>query len=207
MVKSATKEAAKMNETSDPIPLAFANPPKSEGHWAAVFARVPRLDARRLRLLPRDVVPSDIAKEFHQYRRSRSLSLTLALAFRPVGAFIFGLMADRYGRRLPLMIDLIFYSIVEVATGFAPNYTTFLVLRSLFGIGMGGEWGVGASLAMEKVPPQVARRSLRLASGRLRPRLSWPHCATAGLCHNGVGGPCSSSAASRPARRLCSSAA
>ncbi len=63
-------------------------------------------------------------------------------------------MADRYGRRLPLMIDLVFYSIVEVATGFAPNFTTFLILRALFGIGMGGEWGVGASLAMEKVPPR-----------------------------------------------------
>jgi SHS family lactate transporter-like MFS transporter len=74
------------------------------------------------------------------------------LAFRPVGAFLFGLIADRYGRRLPMMIDLVFYSVVEVATGFSPNFTTFLVLRALFGIGMGGEWGVGASLAMEKVP-------------------------------------------------------
>jgi len=72
-----------------------------------------------------------------------------------VGAFIFGLMADRYGRRIPLMIDLVFYSVVEVATGFAHSFTTFLVLRALFGIGMGGEWGVGASLAMEKVPPRL----------------------------------------------------
>src|SRR5438067_5922441 len=64
-------------------------------------------------------------------------------------------MADRYGRRLPLMIDLIFYSVVEVASGLAPNYTTFLILRALFGIGMGGEWGVGASLAMEKVPARL----------------------------------------------------
>ncbi len=64
-------------------------------------------------------------------------------------------MADRYGRRLPLMIDLVFYSIVEVLSGLAPNYTTFLVLRALFGIGMGGEWGVGASLAMEKVPVRL----------------------------------------------------
>jgi SHS family lactate transporter-like MFS transporter len=81
-------------------------------------------------------------------------SITLTLMFRPVGAFIFGLLADRYGRRLPLMLDLIFYSIIELATGFAPNLTTFLVLRALFGIGMGGEWGVGASLAMEKVSPK-----------------------------------------------------
>jgi MFS transporter, SHS family, lactate transporter len=79
-------------------------------------------------------------------------TLTITLAFRPVGAFLFGLIADRYGRRLPLMIDLVFYSIVEILSGLAPNFTTFLVLRALFGIGMGAEWGVGASLAMEKVP-------------------------------------------------------
>src|SRR3954469_10438005 len=93
-----------------------------------------------------------IGREFHESDSAVSLSLVLTLAFRPVGALIFGLMADRYGRRLPLMIDLVFYSAVEVATGFAPNFTVFLVLRALFGIGMGGEWGVGASLAMEKVP-------------------------------------------------------
>ncbi len=71
-----------------------------------------------------------------------------------MGAFVFGLLADRYGRRLPLMLDLVFYSLVEVLSGLAPSYTAFLVLRALFGIGMGGEWGVGASLVMEKVPPR-----------------------------------------------------
>jgi SHS family lactate transporter-like MFS transporter len=96
-----------------------------------------------------------IGKEFHKSDKEVALSITVTLAFRPVGAFIFGLLADRYGRRLPLMLDLIFYSIVEVLTGFAPNFTTFMVLRALFGIGMGGEWGVGASLAMEKVPPRL----------------------------------------------------
>lgn len=93
-----------------------------------------------------------IGKEFHQSDAAVAFSIALTLAFRPVGAFIFGLMADRYGRRLPLMVDLIFYSVIEVLTGFAPNFAIFLVLRCLFGIGMGGEWGVGASLAMEKVP-------------------------------------------------------
>lgn len=93
-----------------------------------------------------------IGEEFHKSDKEVGWSITLTLAFRPVGAFIFGLIADRYGRRLPMMIDLVFYSIVEVATGFSPNFTTFLVLRALFGIGMGGEWGVGASLAMEKAP-------------------------------------------------------
>jgi SHS family lactate transporter-like MFS transporter len=93
-----------------------------------------------------------IAKDFHKSDTEIALSITVTLAFRPVGAFLFGLLADRYGRRIPLMIDLVFYSVVEVATGFAPSYAVFLVLRALFGIGMGGEWGVGASLAMEKVP-------------------------------------------------------
>src|SRR3954464_5647037 len=93
-----------------------------------------------------------IAKEFGKTDAEIALTITITLAFRPVGAFIFGLMADRYGRKLPLMIDLVFFSIVEVLSGLAPNYTVFLILRALFGIGMGGEWGVGASLAMEKAP-------------------------------------------------------
>jgi MFS transporter, SHS family, lactate transporter len=96
-----------------------------------------------------------IGKEFHKSDAEMAFSITLTLAFRPAGAFLFGLLADRYGRRLPLMIDLVFFSICEVLTGFAPSYTSFLVLRALFGIGMGGEWGVGGSLAMEKVPPKL----------------------------------------------------
>ena len=99
-----------------------------------------------------------IGKEFGQADTAMALSITLTLVFRPVGAFIFGLLADRYGRRLPLMIDLVFYSVVEVATGFAHSFAVFLVLRALFGIGMGGEWGVGASLAMEKAP--ASRRGI-----------------------------------------------
>jgi len=98
---------------------------------------------------------TSIGKEFGKSDAAIALSITVTLAFRPIGAFLFGLLADRYGRRLPLMIDLIFYSVVEVLTGLAPNYATFMVLRALFGIGMGGEWGVGASLAMEKVPVRL----------------------------------------------------
>ncbi len=93
-----------------------------------------------------------IAADFHVKTPVIAFSLTLTLMFRPVGAFIFGLMADRYGRRIPMMVDMIFFSAVEVATGFAPNLASFLILRALFGIGMGGEWGVGTSLVMEKVP-------------------------------------------------------
>src|SRR5207247_3281635 len=75
-----------------------------------------------------------IAKEFGRSDAEIAFSITLTLAFRPVGAFIFGLLADRYGRRLPLMLDLIFYSLVEVLSGLAPSYWSFLVLRALFGI-------------------------------------------------------------------------
>ena len=93
-----------------------------------------------------------IGAEFHKSDADITFTLWLTLGFRPVGAFVFGLIADRYGRRLPLMIDLVFFSIVEVLSGLAPSYVTFCVLRALFGIGMGAEWGVGASLVMEKVP-------------------------------------------------------
>jgi MFS transporter, SHS family, lactate transporter len=96
-----------------------------------------------------------IGREFHKSDAEMALTLTATLALRPLGAFLFGLLADRYGRRLPLMADVVFYSVMEVLSGLAPNFTTFLVLRALFGIGMGGEWGVGASLAMEKVPPRI----------------------------------------------------
>lgn len=79
-------------------------------------------------------------------------TITYTLAMRPLGAVIFGLLADRYGRRKPFMANVIFFSVVELLCGFAPNYTVFVVLRVLYGIGMGGEWGVGASLAMESAP-------------------------------------------------------
>src|ERR1700716_218534 len=80
------------------------------------------------------------------------LTLTATLALRPVGAIIFGMLADRYGRRIPLMANVIYFSLIELMCGFSPNYTVFIILRALFGIGMGGEWGVGASLAMEAAP-------------------------------------------------------
>ena len=96
-----------------------------------------------------------IGREFNRSDLEMAFSITVTLAFRPIGAFIFGLLADRYGRRLPLMLDLVFFSVIEVATAFAPNYTAFIILRALFGIGMGGEWGAGSSLALEKVPARL----------------------------------------------------
>src|SRR5215470_3876557 len=129
--------------------------PSATGHRSAVLASFLgwTLDAFDFFLVT--LALGRIAEDFHTSRPAIALSLTVTLAFRPVGAFIFGLLADRYGRRLPLMIDLVFYSVFEVLTGLAPNYWSFMVFRAAFGIGMGGEWGVGATLAMEKVPPRL----------------------------------------------------
>src|SRR5262247_3816089 len=127
-------------------------PVVAEGHRAALFAGFLgwTLDAFDFFLVV--VTLTAIAREFHRTDKEIALSIALTLGFRPVGAFIFGLVSVRYGRRLPLMLNLVYYSVIELLTGFAPNYTTFMVFRALFGIGMGAQWGVGASLAMEKVP-------------------------------------------------------
>jgi SHS family lactate transporter-like MFS transporter len=93
-----------------------------------------------------------LAADFHVGKKAIIASLFVTLVMRPVGALIFGLMTDRYGRRIPLMVNVVFFSVVELACGFSPNLTFFLVMRALYGIGMGGEWGIGASLAMESVP-------------------------------------------------------
>src|SRR5580700_2020215 len=101
------------------------------------------------------LVIDDVARSFGRSRPDIALALTLALVMRPVGAIIFGVLADRYGRRLPLMLNVIFYATVSVLSGLAPSYETFIILRLLFGIGMGGEWGVGASLALESASPRL----------------------------------------------------
>src|SRR5213594_5079160 len=96
-----------------------------------------------------------LAKQFGVTKKDIVLTTTVTLAMRPVGALLFGLLADRYGRRIPLMANVIYFSIIELLCGFSPNFTVFLILRALFGVGMGGEWGVGASLAMEASPPKL----------------------------------------------------
>lgn len=93
-----------------------------------------------------------IGHTFSRPDKTVALALTATLAFRPVGAFIFGLMSDRFGRRMPLAANLFAFAIVEVFTGLAQTFGEFLVARAIFGIVMGGQWGVGASLAMEKAP-------------------------------------------------------
>ncbi|HXZ32960.1 MAG TPA: MFS transporter [Terriglobales bacterium] len=93
-----------------------------------------------------------LAVQFHVSKSAIVWTLTATLAMRPFGALLFGVLADRYGRRKPLMANVIFFSLIELLCGFAPSYSVFLTLRTIYGIGMGGEWGVGASLAMESAP-------------------------------------------------------
>ena len=109
------------------------------------------------------VIP-DVAQAFHAGITSVALALTLTLAFRPLGAFVFGRLADRFGRRPILMIDVVLYSVFGFLTAFSPNLTVFLVVRSLFGVAMGGVWGIGASLAFET----VAREKRGFVSGLLQ---------------------------------------
>jgi SHS family lactate transporter-like MFS transporter len=105
-----------------------------------------------------------LAAHFHVPKKEIILTLTATLLFRPVGAVIFGMLADRFGRRGPLMANVIYFSVIELLSGFSQTFTQFLILRALFGIGMGGEWGVGASLALENAP----RRWRGILSGILQ---------------------------------------
>jgi MFS transporter, SHS family, lactate transporter len=99
------------------------------------------------------MVSDNIADDFHTKVSDVIYANTLTLFMRPVGAFLFGYLADRFGRRPILMLDILLFSTLELCCAFAPNLGTLLVLRALFGIAMGGEWGVGSSLVMESIPP------------------------------------------------------
>ncbi|MGB9153478.1 MAG: MFS transporter [Alphaproteobacteria bacterium] len=100
-------------------------------------------------------VLKDVAAEFSTDVKAVTLAITLTLAMRPVGALAFGMMADRWGRRPVLMANVLIYSILEFASGFAPSLTAFIILRALYGVAMGGEWGIGASLALESIPAKM----------------------------------------------------
>src|ERR1043166_781452 len=135
-------------------------------------------------------VLAPIGQDFGQAIPKVAFAITLTLMMRPVDALIFGWLGDRFGRRVPLMVDIIFYSVMELLTAFAPNFTIFLILRALFGIGVGGEWGLGAALAMESLPA----RARGLFSGILQQGYAvgyllaalvywivFPHCGWRGL--------------------------
>jgi len=95
-----------------------------------------------------------LAVQFQTKVSAITEAIFLTLAMRPIGAFLFGLIADRFGRRPALMIDIIAYSVFELASAFAPSLKFFLIMRAFFGIAMGGEWGVGAALAFESLPAE-----------------------------------------------------
>jgi len=95
-----------------------------------------------------------LAVQFQSKVSAITEAIFLTLAMRPIGAFLFGLMADRFGRRPALMVDIIGYSVFELASAFAPSLKFFLIMRAFFGIAMGGEWGVGAALAFETLPAE-----------------------------------------------------
>ena len=105
-----------------------------------------------------------LAEHFHVSKASVVYTLTLTLAMRPLGALFFGALADRFGRRRPLIFCVLYFSALTVLTGLAPNYVFFVVCRALYGIGMGGYWGIGASYAMESSP----RRFRGVLSGMMQ---------------------------------------
>jgi SHS family lactate transporter-like MFS transporter len=134
---------------ANPLELTRSLTPVQRRTFAAAFLGW-TLDAFDFFLLT--FIVTDVAKEFGVEKGTVLLGIFLTLCFRWVGAIVFGTLADRYGRRAPLMASILLYSILEFATGFSTTITMFLVLRALFGIAMGGEWGVGAALALESLP-------------------------------------------------------
>jgi SHS family lactate transporter-like MFS transporter len=130
---------------------------------------------------------SAIATQFQTKVSAIAEAIFITLAMRPVGAFLFGVMADRFGRRPTLMVDIIAYSVFELASAFAPSLKVFLIMRAFFGVAMGGEWGVGAALAFETLPAEgrgffsgllqegyvVGYLTAALAYGTLFPIIGW----------------------------------
>jgi MFS transporter, SHS family, lactate transporter len=143
-------EPASMQVAGDPLPRI--DDEASVSHPPAVIAGFSGwlLDAFDFFLVT--FCLTAIAHEFHKSDANIALLITMTLAFRPVGGFIFGILADRYGRRVPLMINIGVFAVAEILTALAPTYTVLLIVRALFGVVMGGNWGVGASLAMEGAP-------------------------------------------------------
>ncbi|MDQ1451551.1 MAG: transporter, family, lactate transporter [Acidobacteriaceae bacterium] len=93
-----------------------------------------------------------LADHLHVQKKAIVWTISITLAMRPVGALLFGALADRFGRRKPLMACVLYFSAITILSGFAPNFVFFALMRALYGIGMGGYWGIGASFAMENAP-------------------------------------------------------
>lgn len=138
-------------------PHSFSEP-ENTSHPPAVFAGFSSwlLDAFDFFLVTFTL--TGIAKEFHKTDAEMALVITMTMLCRPIGGFLFGLLADRYGRKIPLMLNVGSYAVAGILTAMAPNYLWLLVIRAVFGVVMGGTWGVGTSLAMEGAA--AARRGL-----------------------------------------------
>ena len=124
-------------------------------------------------------VIKDIAKEFGVGVPEVAYALFLTLAMRFIGAFIFGRIGDKWGRKPALMLDIVCYSVIGAAAAFSPNLTIFLILRALFGVAMGGEWGLGSSLAMESIPPGARVSSRESCNAAIRAASCWLPSLTA----------------------------
>src|SRR5580692_5963675 len=141
-----------------------------------------------------------LANNFHVGKADIVWTITITLAMRPVGALVLGSLADRYGRRRPLIACVLYFSIVTALTPFAPSYLVFVILRGLYGIGMGGYWGIGASLVMESSPKRwrglfsgilqsgysVGYLLAAVAMRTIEPRFGWRWMFLGGLVFAGL---------------------
>jgi len=96
-----------------------------------------------------------IAQEFGTDVKHVTETIFFTLVARPFGALVFGYLADRFGRRPVLMVVILLFSGFSIGSGFAPSLPALFVIRAAFGFTMGGEWGIGASLVMESIPPKL----------------------------------------------------
>jgi MFS transporter, SHS family, lactate transporter len=141
-----------MSQTPHPASVGSAREPLRREHWHAVIACFLGWTLDAFDFFVVIFMMDHLVTQFSVAKAAIVWTLTITLFMRPVGAFLFGIFADRHGRRLALISNVVFFSIIEMLCGFSPNFTVFVILRALYGIGMGGEWGVGASLAMEVAP-------------------------------------------------------
>src|ERR1700687_1858260 len=150
MPESSTKESWRSRALTPP-----ANAAKNSGARHAVLAGFLGWTLDAFDFFVVVFLYDTLAHQFGVSKKSIVLTVTATLAMRPLGALLLGLLSGRSGRRIPLILNVLYFSIVEVLCGFSPNFPFFLVMRALFGIGMGGEWGVGASLVMEAAPVRL----------------------------------------------------
>src|SRR6202158_5786247 len=150
MPESSTKESQRNSSLTEPT-----NAGKNAGARHAVLAGFLGWTLDAFDFFVVVFLYDTLAHQFGVSKKSIVLTVTATLAMRPLGALLLGLLSGRSGRRIPLILNVLYFSIVEVLCGFSPNFPFFLVMRALFGIGMGGEWGVGASLVMEAAPVRL----------------------------------------------------